>query len=325
MMKKFITLVLIITTIISLFTTLTSCSQPSSYDGIKITCTSFPYYDICCEILGQRDGVTLLNNNGSDMHNYEPTLYDIKSISESNVFIYGGGSSEYWVENAIKASDNDDIIIIRLMDYVEVFTEDFKEGMQHTNHDHDHEHDDAHTSQEVHEIDEHIWLSLNNADKIAKVIYEKLSLLDYQNAEKYLNNYLTFSNEIDSLNTSYNQIFNDITTPLVFADRFPFRYFTEEYNIDYFAAFPGCSTESFASFSTIAFLIKTVKEYQVEYIITIDTNNSDFAKTIANETNCKIITLNSCQSINQEDIYNGVTYLSIMKNNFRILSEAFIQ
>ena len=308
---------------ISLFS---SCTKETKENELKIVCTIFPYYDICAEVIGSSENITLLNNSGTDLHNYEPTLRDIKIISECDIFIYGGGMSDSWVENAVRASQNDDIIMIRLMDHVCTYNEEFKEGMQDDSHDHshdDHEHNHEDDHGDIHEIDEHIWLSLDNARVIAEVICESVTEIDAENAKIFENNLTAYTKELKELDNSYRELLSNATKPLVFADRFPFRYFTEAYDLSYFAAFPGCSTESFASFNTIAFLIKTVNDNNIDYILTIDTDDSSFAKTVADETGSKILTLNSCQSVTQTDIENGATYIGIMKNNFEILSEVF--
>lgn len=325
-MKKTLSLLLIICIFLPALTSLSACKRvDTTSDGLKIVCTIFPYYDICSEVLGSRDNITLLNNSGTDLHNYEPTLRDIKLISECDIFIYGGGMSDSWVENTVKASENEDIVMIRLMDHLQTYNEEFKEGMQNGSHDHDHEHDHEHEHADIHEIDEHVWLSLDNASIIAEVIYNTVSKIDADNAQSYNHNLSAYTDSLDELDHSYSDLLSQTTEPLVFADRFPFRYFTQAYGLDYFAAFPGCSTESFASFNTIAFLIKTVNDYDLDYILTIDTANSQVAQTVASETGSKILTLNSCQSVTQKDIDNGVTYLEIMKNNYKILSEVFSQ
>ena len=322
-MKKILLVLFIICIITSSFSVLTSCQRNENADNeLSIVCTIFPYYDICAEILGSHDNITLLNNTGTDLHNYEPTLRDIKLISQCDVFVYGGGMSDSWVENTVMASQNENVVMIRLMDHLCTYNEEFQEGMQNDSHDHSHD-DHDHDHEEVHEIDEHVWLSLDNAQTIAKVICETAVEIDPQNAEKYNNNLLAYTDSLTELDSSYSELFSNAEKPLVFADRFPFRYFTEAYDLTYFAAFPGCSTESFASFNTIAFLIKTVNDYDIDYILTIDTQDVPFAQTIAKETGSKILTLNSCQSITQGDIDNGITYLSIMKSNYDILSEVF--
>jgi len=291
-------------------------------DSLNIVCTIFPYYDICSQIVGNNAHVSLLNNSGTDLHNYEPSLKDIKLISNCDIFVYGGGMSDSWVLNTVKASENKDVKLIRLMDHVTTYSEEFKEGMQGGSHDHSHEekeHD--HSEPHVHELDEHIWLSLDNAAEIADVIYETVTTVDENNTSEYLENLNAFKNEAKRIDALYKDLFSKNTKPLVFADRFPFRYFTESYAITYYAAFPGCSTESFASFNTIAHLMKIIQENSIDYILTIDTENSQLASTLAQEMKCKILTLNSCQSVTQKEIDSGITYLKIMENNYQILLE----
>jgi zinc transport system substrate-binding protein len=294
---------------------LSSCKgDDGDNDGLSIVCTVFPYYDMCKNIVGSAGEVTLLNKGGTDLHSYEPTMNDIKIISKCDIFVYGGGYSDSWVEETVKVSGNKSLKMIRLLDYVT----NYVEGHDHVHHpgeDHNHSAD---------EVDEHIWLSLKNASKICEVVYNTVLEVDSDNNSVYLQNYSDYTGKISELDNKFQKMVEaNAITPLLFADRFPFRYFVEDYNIVYFAAFPGCSSETLATFDKMAELISTVNMLGLEYIFVIEGSNKDIAEAISDQTGAKILQLNSCQSVSEKDVDNGISYLSVMEYNYSVLSEVY--
>jgi zinc transport system substrate-binding protein len=294
---------------------LSSCKgDDADNDGLSIVCTVFPYYDMCKNIVGSAGEVTLLNKGGTDLHSYEPTMNDIKIISKCDIFVYGGGYSDSWVEETVKVSGNKSLKMIRLLDYVT----NYVEGHDHVHHpgeDHNHSAD---------EVDEHIWLSLKNASKICEVVYNTVLEVDSDNNSVYLQNYSDYTGKIGELDNKFQKMVEEnAITPLLFADRFPFRYFVEDYNIVYFAAFPGCSSETLATFDKMAELISTVNMLGLEYIFVIEGSNKDIAEAISDQTGAKILQLNSCQSVSEKDVANGISYLSVMEYNYSVLSEVY--
>lgn len=287
--------------------------------GIKIVCTSFPQYDFAKNILGNIVGsVVLLTENGEDLHSYEATAKDIVEIGTADLFIYVGGVSDEWVEGILKSANNPDLKTLAIMDCVETLDEERVAGMQH---EHEYEHGEEH--QHEAQKDEHVWLSLGNAVKITEAISAELCAIDAENAAVYSANTDAYINKLNALDAEYrNTVESAERNVLLFADRFPFRYLTESYGIEYHAAFAGCSSESEASFETMAFLIDKTKELSLPVVLTIDGSDGSLAKTVCSETGAEARTLDSCQSVSKADIENGTTYLGIMTSNLEVLKEA---
>lgn len=292
------------------------CSDNNTtVQGIRIVCTAFPQYDFAKNILGDIGGsVVLLTENGEDLHSYEATAKDIVEIGTADLFIYVGGASDEWVEGILESANNPALKTLAIMDCVETLDEERVAGMQH-----EHEEEHEHEAQK----DEHVWLSLKNAAAITEAISDKLCEIDVENASAYSANADEFIEELNSLDTEYrNAVEASKRNVLLFADRFPFRYLTESYGIEYYAAFAGCSSESEASFETMAFLIDKTKDLSLPIILTIDGSDGSLAKTVCTETGAESRTLDSCQSVSKADIENGTTYLGIMTSNLEVLKEA---
>ena len=351
-MKKIIFIILVTT--LTLFS-LSACKKDnvkeievdSQSEKIKIVTTIFPTYDWVQEVIkGNEDKfeLTLLIDSGVDLHSYQPTADDIMEISNCDLFIYVGGESDKLIEDALKESINKDMKVVNLLevlgDYVK--TEEMVEGMQESEHshnhghneDHEHEHEEDHNhnghehdnhEHHVHE-DEHVWLSLKNANKLVDVISNTIQEIDIDNKDVYKTNASNYIKKLNELDNKYQDIVsNSDKKVILFGDRFPFRYLVDDYGLEYYAAFVGCSTDSEASFETIAFLAKKVDEYNLNCVLTIENSDQKIAKTIIQNTNSKkqkILVLDSMQSITFNDIDNNASYISIMESNLEILKEA---
>ena len=319
--------------------------ETSSNNSLKIVTTIFPEYDWVKNIIGANPAnaeITMLLNNGVDLHSYQPTVTDILKISICDLFIYVGGESDAWVDDALAEATNKNMVVINLLDVLgdAVKEEEIIEGMQaeeeehHHDHDHDHEdadgdhhheHDDEDEEEEV-EYDEHVWLSLKNAAVICDCIADALKSIDAANAADYKANAASYIAKLNALDSKYaDAVAAGSKKTLLFGDRFPFRYLVDDYGLNYYAAFVGCSAETEASFETIAFLANKVDELSLNAFMTIEGKDHRLAKTIADSTkakNQKILTMDSMQSTTQKDIQNGTTYLSIMERNLETLKEA---
>ena len=315
--------------LLSAVSTFTSCKDSELYsegDGeLKVVCTIFAPFEFAREVGGDRVTVTLLQDNGADLHNYTATSATLEALATADVFIYiGGESDEKWVPDAISASGNKDLVTIRLMDYVETIHAELENDWlehDHSEHEHEHEHDedDGHT----HSGDEHIWTSPKNVIKIVEEIRKAFSQKDSKGAMTYEANAKTYTAKLNNLDGKFAAAAKNATTHLiVFADRFPFAYLMHDYAIPYKAAFSGCSTEVNASFETQVGLIETVKNKNLKYVVTIEGGNKALAETIANETGCSILSINSMQSITRSDIEKGADYIEIMTQNLEIIREA---
>lgn len=329
-MKKNLIIVLVLCLCMS---TMFGCSKAtgnssSKGDGngkLNIVCTTFPQYDWVKEILGnQMDNVelTLLLDDGVDLHSYQPSAEDIAKIATCDVFIYVGGESDGWVEDAMKEATNKDMQVINMMEVIgdSVKEEEVVEGMQA-----EEEHVDGAEEEET-EYDEHVWLSLKNAELICSEICTSISALDADNSETYKKNLETYTEKLSALDADYKKTVDSaVRSTVVFGDRFPFRYMVDDYGLDYYAAFVGCSAESEASFETIVFLAEKINELELPAICVIENADQSIAQTIVNNTqgkNQKILVMDSMQSVTSEDVEKGTDYLSIMKSNLEVLKEA---
>lgn len=331
-MKKIITLMLV--AVLAVFA-LSGCGTSKSGEDtkdkkIKIVTTIFPEYDWVMQILGDKADkadVTMLLDKGVDLHSYQPSTADIAKISEADVFIYVGGESDEWVEDVLKEAKNKKLKVINLMDVMgdKAKEEEVKEGMQPEEEEHAEEAKDGKEEEEV-EYDEHVWLSLKNAKIFTKKIADVLSEVDKDDAKTYQANYESYAKKLDDLDKKYaDAVASAKNKTLVFGDRFPFRYLVNDYGLDYYAAFVGCSAESEASFETVTFLAKKIDELGLGNVLTIEGKNHKIANTVVDNTknkDQKVLTMDSMQSTTSKDVKDGATYLGIMEKNLEVLKEA---
>ena len=306
----------------------------SDRDGkLTVVATIFPEYDWVMNVLGDNPAgaeVTLLLDSGVDLHNYQPTAADILKISDCDLFLYVGGESDGWVKDVLRNANNKNMVVINLLDVLgdAVKEEEVVEGMQEDEHDHDHEDGDHdhHEHEEEPEYDEHVWLSLRNAEILTGSIADALGKLDPDHADTYKKNAEAYKGKLKELDGQYKAAVSEANVKTVlFGDRFPFRYLTDDYGLTYYAAFVGCSAETEASFETVIFLAKKADELSLPAVLTIEGNNHRIAETIVqntNDKNRKILTMDSMQGTTSKDIKNGVTYLSVMEKNLSVLKEA---
>ena len=290
---------------------------------INIVTTIFPIYDWVREIGGDKEKVelTMLLDSGVDLHSFQPSADDIVKISTCDMFIYVGGESDEWVDDALKEATNKNMVVINLLDVLgdSVKEEEVKEGMEA-------EHEEEREHEEEPEYDEHVWLSVKNAKVLCDKISAELCKIDAANQEAYKSNTTAYTAKLDSLDKGYEAaVKNAGVKTVLFGDRFPFRYLVDDYGLDYYAAFVGCSAETEASFETIAFLAKKVDELGLKSICQIESADGKIAQTIKDNTKSKnqeIITFDSLQSTTSAQVKNGTTYLSVMRANLESLKQA---
>lgn len=312
-----------------------AAEENAAGDSLHIVTTIFPEYDWVMNILGEKAAdaeVTMLLDSGVDLHSYQPTADDILKIASCDVFIYVGGESDEWVEDALKEATNKEMVVVNLLETLgdSAKEEEVVEGMQ-AEEEHDHDDDEEHDEGEEHEeegpeYDEHVWLSLKNAAALVNSIAGSISAADETNADTYKANVEAYIEKINALDAKYAEAISaGSVKTLLFGDRFPFRYMTDDYGLDYYAAFVGCSAETEASFETVAFLAQKVDELGLHTVMTIEGTDHRIAETIVQSTQTKdqqILSLNSMQSTTSKDVSAGSTYLSIMENNLEVLKEA---
>lgn len=331
--------ILAISAVFTLCLCLCACGSGKSSKSKKeftIVTTIFPEYDWVRQVLGERAEdaeVVMLLDNGVDLHSYQPTAKDIIKIAECDLFLYVGGESDAWAERVLSQHPSEKRVEINLLEALgeAAKEEETVEGMQASEeHEHEHEEEDEHEGEhedgEEIEYDEHVWLSLRNAELLTGKICEALVKIDAQNADVYKKNTDTYVEKLKKLDERYTEsLKNSRNRTLLFADRFPFRYLTEDYGLEYFAAFSGCSAESEASFETVIFLANKVDERNLPAILVLEGNDGKIADTVAanvKNKSVRVLTVNSLQSVTALDVKNGASYLQIMENNLPVFCEA---
>lgn len=301
-----------------------SVDNTNSDNTISIVTTIFPEYDWVKEIVGDNTNVevTMLLDNGVDLHNYQPTADDIMKIATCDVFVYVGGESDEWVEDALSEATNKDMQVVNLLDVLgsSVKEEEVVEGMMA-----EAEAEAEEGEEEEVEYDEHVWLSLKNAQVLVDAIEQAIATVDADNADTYAANASAYNAGLTALDEKYRATIDEASVKTVlFGDRFPFRYLVDDYGLDYYAAFVGCSAETEASFETITFLAGKVDELNLNTVFTIENSDQKIAQTIIENTSAKdaqILALDSMQSTTSDDVAAGVTYLSVMEENLDVLSQ----
>ncbi len=341
-----------------------SSDSSDSSDGLTILCASFSEYDWTRSILGDNPAgidLELLNTSGVDMHSYQPSVSDMVRIADADLLIYTGGISEFWIDKATESSEKSSPSVLSLMDYF-LDNPSLFPTYEQEEHDHDHGHEHEHAEDDAnehshndgdeheHEADEHIWLSLKMAPVFCSRIEEALAELDPENADVYKENLKSYCDELTELDSAYESaVANARTNVLLFADRFPFLYMTQDYGLGTHAAFYGCSAETEASFETIIDLAEDLNTDKLTHIIILKGSTEDLAQTIIKAADQKlngslsgitssaghmdssgawnsdreidIETLDSLQSVTSDDIAGGLTYIDAMKKNLEVLTE----
>lgn len=324
MKRKTVTITAIVLSLLMILP-YSGCSNKKSDDGkIKIACTIFPQYDWVRNIVGDTEKIELIliNKSGTDMHSYQATAADIANISSCDLLIYVGGESDKWVGDSLKNAVNKDMKTLNLIGILgdRAKEEELAEGMQGDEAESDHGHENET------EYDEHIWLSVKNAAFLCEKIAAGIAELDSENRNKYIENAEKYIASLISLDDGYSAAVSGASRRTVlFADRFPFRYLTDDYGIGYYAAFPGCSAETEASFETISFLAGITDRESLPYVLVLENSDTRIAQTVINASESKsagILVMNSLQSVTEKDIAAGVTYISVMTANLETLKTA---
>ena len=300
-MKKLFALILTLVLTLTIFGCSTG-TQNEDTGKLKIVATIFPQYDFARTIAGNKAEVQMLITPGTESHSFEPTTGDIISINDCDIFIYTGGESDTWIDALLESADNPDMTVISLMDCVDI----------HDTHHHDHSH-----------TDEHVWTSPVNVITISEKICQKMQEKDPSNAEYYEENLASYTESLTALDAEFHNIVQSAEhSTFIFADRFPLTHFAEEYGLNFYAAFSGCSEDTEPSAHTVAELIDKVNENNISTILKIELSSDSIANTIAKETGAKVLTFYSCHNISKQDFDNGESYLSLMQKNTETLKTA---
>ena len=303
--------------LIGLFSTLffipIGTQESDAIEKTKIVTTIFPAYDFTRELSADTNAdIKILIKPGTDIHSYDPTPQDIASIKEADIFVYNGGKSEEWVNKILNELNKDDTVIVRMMDSVDLKEEDDSNIIEK----------ESKKDQAEPDYDEHIWTSPKNVKLIADNIAQALINRTPSNTSIIQHNLENYKANLDTLDSNFRQLAKDKTGTLIVADRFPFKYFIDEYGFDYVSAFPGCSEQTEASAKTIAELIKKVEQNPQKIIFNLELSNTKITQTIAKSTGAKVLTWHSVHNVSQQDFDSGKTYLDFMRDNLANLGEA---
>lgn len=312
-MKKFLSLMSVLILSVTLF--LSGCEQdlPDDNGKINIVAVNFPQYDFSREIAKDKANIKMLIQPGVETHTYEPTPGDIIDIEKADVFLYIGGESDEWIEGILETLNTENTHIVRLIDFVDTLDEEKTEGMQ----------SDTYEDSDEPEKDEHIWTSPKNAVKMVNAISDAVCSADKDNEEFYKKNTKSYIDKLNGLDKSFRNITKTAKRrELVFGDRFPLIYFTKEYGLKSYAAFPGCSDETEPSASTIAFLIDKVNNDHIPVVMKIELSSGAVAEAVASATNTEVETFYSCHNLSKEQFEKGENYISMMEHNAEALKKA---
>lgn len=303
--------------VLGLLTGMTACGAvpPAEDDGqIHVVAANFPAYDFARAVCGGEGEVSLLLPPGTESHSYEPTPKNMIDVQSCDLFVYTGGESDAWVETILDSLDRP-VEALRMVDCVELL-EEAEAGAP--GHDHGHGHD--HGPGEVVELDEHVWTAPANAAAIVDAVAARLSAIDAGNAARYETNGRAYAEQLLALDRDFQSFFEAVENrTMVFGDRFPLRYFAEAYDVDCYAAFPGCSTQTEPSAATVAFLIDTVREKRLSTVYYIEFSNHLVADSVAEAAGAEAALFHSCHNVSKEELDAGVTYLSLMEQNLNTL------
>lgn len=294
-----------------------SCSVPSSNENLngklKIVTTIFPQYDFARQIGKDKVSLKMLVTPGGESHSYEPTPQDIAAVSECDIFICVGGESDVWSNVILKSIDTTNIAVIKMMDCVETVEEEISDGMTEKLPTENEEEEEI-------EYDEHVWTSPKNALAISSAIEKAMISSDEKNADFYKANFEEYAEMLNKLDNEFREAVSKAENKtLIFGDRFPFRYLFDEYGLKYYAAFPGCSTDSDVSAKTVMFLIDKIKENKLSTVFYIEFGAKKIADTISSETGAETLLFHSCHTLSKEDFEGGITYIELMYKNLENL------
>ena len=349
LVKKIVDLALISVLMVSMVgcNTTTNTKENKKNTKLTIMTTLFPYYDFARAVIGDVKDIDLelLVSPGQDDHSFEPTPKDVVAINKADLFIYNGGSIENWVEEVLKSLDNKNQTAMRMMDYIDdhkLLTEEESEGVFAVNeHDHDEHshseeehnhsedneanHDEDEHSEDEHseEYDEHIWTSPVQAALLVQAISDEICKLVPEHKAEFQNNTKAYIKKIEKIDKEFREVVAGAKhKEIIFADKFPLKYFAKEYGLKYCAAFAGCSGDTEPSAKTVAFLIDKVKAADVKGIFYLELSSTAMADTICDDTGTKKYQFNSCHNVTFNQFKNGVTYVSLMEENVKVLKKA---
>lgn len=316
-MKKIFAVIFVFYLLLSLCGCQRGCYE-SGGEGIDIVTTVFPAFDFAREIAGEKANVCLLLPPGAEAHSFEPSAQDILRIQNCDLIVCNGGESEAWMDKILEGAESTAPRIVMLQ-CVPALEEEIKAGMQTAGDGHE-----GHAGHDEIEYDEHVWTSPKNAAIISRAIGQALAEIDPVNSQWYQSRTESYCGRLTELDGSFRSLIEGSgQDSMIFADRFPVRYFVEEYGLDYYAAFPGCAEDTEPSARTVAFLIDRVRQENIPAVFYIEFSNQKMADVICEDTGCTKLLFHSCHNVTREQLDQGISYLTLMEQNLKTLTEAF--
>lgn len=306
----------LLTAILYIAFVFSACSIPrynddTKEDKLKIVTTIFPQYDFARQIGKEKISLKMLVTPGGESHSYEPSPQDIIAVKECDIFICAGGESDIWSNVILDSIEAENIKVIKMMECVDIVEEEISNGMTEKL---------PIANEDETEYDEHVWTSPKNAKKISEAIAKAMISADKENEDFYRSNFDDYSKKLDKLDKDFrNAVSKAENKTVVFGDRFPFRYLFDEYGLNYYAAFPGCSTDSDVSAKTMMFLIRKINENEISSVFYIEFSARKIADTISSETGAEPLLFHSCHTVSRDDFENGITYIDLMCKNLEHL------
>lgn len=296
---------------------LCGCTSPEKSESsgkLKVIATIFPAYDFARQVFGDTADVKMLLKPGQESHSYDPSAKDIVEISGCDLFVYNGGESDQWVESVLKSAP--EVETFRMTDAVSLLDEEVTEGMQNAGeHDHDEEeHED--------EYDEHVWTSPDNASAIVKALGKRAAELFPENADSVTANADSYAGKIDELDAKFAELLSGEERYFIFGDRFPLLYFFRHYGLNYYAAFPGCGSETEPSAQTMTFLlVSSGQPVPFRRCSVSSFQAGGWARSLRRIPGLPVVEFHTCHNISADDLAAGETYVSLMERNYEVLSD----
>ena len=307
-------------TAIALGASLCGCSGGETADSADkplIITTIFPAYDFALQVFGDTAEVRMLLKPGQESHSYDPSAKDIVEINGCDLFVYNGGESDQWVESVLQAAP--DVETFRMTDAVSLLDEEHSEGMQEEEHDHDHADGDEE------EYDEHVWTSPDNAAAIVRALGSRAKALLPDSAAELDSNTESYAAQIGKIDGRLKELLDGEKRYFIFGDRFPLLYFFKHYGLNYYAAFPGCGSETEPSAQTVTFLLdKLGQPDAVKAVFCIELSGRKLADVLAEDSGLDVVEFHSCHNITADDFAAGETYVSLMERNLQTLEKVLV-
>ncbi len=286
-----------------------AAKAPEAPEKPRVVVTIYPVYDWVMNLLSERAerfDVRLLLDEGVDMHSFQPSVQDMVAVADCELLIYIGGESDAWIDDVQPTNPNQQRASLLALLGEGALTEELREGMQG-------EADGA--------VDEHVWLSPKRARLLCAALLPYLRALDPKGARTLDAAQQRYDRQLEQLDRDYAAaVAESAGDTLLFADRFPFRYLTEDYGLNYYAAFPGCEAETEASFQTVSFLAGKLDELGIKTVLVIESGDGRLAQTVIDASRDKDQTVRTLHSLQGPS--GGRDYLTVMRDDLAVLREA---